>query len=91
MHVLVVYDISDNRLRGKIFAFLKEKGLHSQKSVFECDMDPATLRSALRFLRRQELGDRDSIVLYPLCARCARKGRILGQGLRLERTDWIII
>ena len=70
---------------------LKEKGLHSQKSVFECDMDPATLRSALRFLRRQELGDRDSIVLYPLCARCARKGRILGQGLRLERTDWIII
>ena len=91
MHVLVAYDISDNRLRGKIFAFLKEMGLHSQQSVFACDMDPETLRAALRFLRRQELGERDSIVLYPLCARCARKGRILGQGLKLEQTDWLVI
>ncbi len=91
MHVLVGYDISDNRLRGKIFAFLKEKGLHSQKSVFECDMDPAILRAVMRFMQQLDLGDRDSIVFYPLCSRCARKGRILGQGLKLLQTDWIII
>lgn len=91
MHILVAYDISDNRLRGKIFAFLKEKGLHSQKSVFECEMDPATLRAVLRFMRRLDLGERDSIVFYPLCSRCARKGRILGKGLKLVQTDWIII
>ena len=38
MHTLIAYDISDNKTRSKFFSFLLEKGLHTQKSVFECEM-----------------------------------------------------
>lgn len=91
MHVLIAYDISDHRLRHKIFSFMKEKGTHSQKSVFECEMDSVTLRAVRAFLQRLELGENDSVVFYPLCRRCARQGRILGQGLPLVQTDWLIM
>lgn len=91
MHVLVAYDITDDHLRGKIFSFLKEKGVHSQRSVFECETDPESLRNLLRFLKKYDLGERDSIVLYPLCRRCARKVRVMGQGCTLAERDWMII
>lgn len=50
MHVIIAYDISDHRLRHKIFSLLKEKGAHSQKSVFECEMDKAELDALRRSL-----------------------------------------
>ena len=45
--------------------------------------DPESLRNLLRFLQKYDLGERDSIVLYPLCRRCARKVRVIGQGCAL--------
>lgn len=91
MHVIIAYDISDYRLRHKIFSLLKEKGAHSQKSVFECEMDKAELDALRRSLQQLDLGANDSIVFYPLCRRCARQGHILGQGLSLLQTDWMIM
>ncbi len=91
MHVLIAYDISNNKTRSRLFAFLKEKGFHSQKSVFECELDRETLHSVQEFVRSMELGDNDSVVFYPLCRRCAGQGMILGQGLQLTQTDWIVI
>lgn len=91
MHILVAYDISDNHLRGKIFAYLKEKGLHSQKSVFECEMDTNTFQKMKRFMDNLELGEDDSIVFYPLCHRCLRGERILGNGIKLVQQDWVIL
>ena len=65
MHVIIAYDISDHRLRHKIFSLLKEKGAHSQKSVFECEMDKAELDALRRSLQQLDLGANDSIVFYP--------------------------
>ena len=91
MHVLVAYDITDDHLRGKIFSFLKATGVHSQRSVFECETDPESRRSLLRFLKKYDVGERDFLVLYPLCLRCARKVRVIGQGCTLAERDWMII
>ncbi|MBQ9406139.1 MAG: CRISPR-associated endonuclease Cas2 [Desulfovibrio sp.] len=91
MHVLIAYDISDNRTRGKFFKFLREKGLHSQKSVFECDLDQQGIQGVRKFAASLNLQEHDSVAIYPLCARCSRRARILGQGIHLVRTAWTII
>lgn len=91
MHVLVAYDISDSKTRGKIFAYLKEKGIHSQKSVFECELDSSSLHQIQKYMQGLQLGEKDSVVFYPLCKRCSGKCSILGQGLQLVQTDWLVI
>lgn len=91
MHVLIAYDISQNKTRQKLFSFLRERGLHSQKSVFECELSPETLAEIHSFIRSLKLEKQDSVLFYPLCRRCARQGLILGQGLKLIKSDWLII
>ena len=54
-------------------------------------MDKAELDALRRSLQQLDLGANDSIVFYPLCRRCARQGHILGQGLSLLQTDWMIM
>ena len=91
MHTLIAYDISDNRTRRKFFAFLREKGLHTQKSVFECEMGPEDVAAVLRVAASLRIQPHDSVVVYPLCRRCARRAVILGQGIRVAQTDWMVI
>ncbi len=91
MHVLIAYDISDTKVRKKFFTYLKEKGMHSQKSVFECDLEPEEIESVRNYAADLPLQERDSIVLYPLCKHCSSKATILGQGIHFETTDWMVI
>ena len=90
MHVVIAYDIRCNAVRRQLFAFLKEKGLPSQRSVFECSMDASTLASVQRFVQNLELDEQDSVLFYPLCRRCARQSEILGQGITMQSTDWVV-
>jgi CRISPR-associated endoribonuclease Cas2 len=39
MIVLVTYDITDPKRLNRTHKFLREFGLNTQKSVFECDID----------------------------------------------------
>ena len=91
MHALIAYDISDNKTRRKFFNFLREKGLRTQKSVFECEMEPEEAAAVLRVAASLGVRPRDSVVIYPLCRRCGRRAIILGQGIRVARTDWMVI
>ena len=91
MHVLITYDISDNRTRLKFFKFLREKGLHSQKSVFECDMSREEIGHVHSFARSLNLQEQDSVAVYPLCRRCSRRAILLGQGIRIVTTNWTVI
>lgn len=91
MHVVIAYDISDNKKRLKLFSYLKEKGINSQKSIFECEMEQNTLNDTYRFSQSLELDMSDSVIFYPLCKRCTHHVAILGQGLELIKTDWLIV
>lgn len=91
MQVLVAYDIADNKTRMKIFSFLKEKGLHTQKSVFECEMDARLMDEVRHVMESLADPETDSVLFYPLCRRCCNRVSIIGQGIRIIHTDWMVI
>lgn len=86
MHVVVTYDIQDDRRRTKIHKVLKSYGQWMQFSVFECreltEPQYAKLRSRLCKLIKPE---QDSVRFYFLCACCeAKVERIGGEVVRDE-------
>ena len=91
MYTLIAYDISDNGARRKFFACLKDKGLHTQKSVFECVLSKEDRDGILRMAAALNLQPQDSVVIWPLCRRCSRGAVILGQGISMPETDWMVI
>lgn len=91
MHVLIAYDISNNKTRQKLFAFLKEKGLNTQKSVFECDIDADDIKKIHAFVDELALESKDSVLIHPLCQICSRKAVLLGCGIRFVQKDWMVI
>ncbi|WP_298068394.1 CRISPR-associated endonuclease Cas2 [uncultured Mailhella sp.] len=91
MHTVIAYDVCSNKNRTRIFHILRDLGVNSQRSVFECELTLEETRSLI--LRLEEYLDpkKDSLLVYPLCRRCACGVRILGQGLSLVRTDWEVV
>jgi CRISPR-associated protein Cas2 len=85
MHVVITYDISEDKRRTKIHTILSSYGQWMQYSVFECNLEPAEytkLRNRLHKLIRPET---DSIRFYFLCSCCQGKiERIGGEAVRDE-------
>lgn len=85
MHVVVTYDISEDRRRTKIHKILSSYGQWMQFSVFECNLTKtqyAKLRNRLSKLIKAE---QDSIRFYFLCECCHGKiERIGGEAVRDE-------
>lgn len=83
MHVIVTYDISNDKRRTKIHKALTSYGQWMQFSVFECSLTAdqyAKLRNRLNALIKP---DEDSIRFYFLCACCQKKvERIGGEPVR---------
>lgn len=91
MVVLISYDVSSNRVRGRIHRFLKEFGLNTQKSIFECDLEPDALQRIVRYLESMINPATDSVRVYRICVGCLRKVRISGLGIRLRQLDYLIV
>lgn len=49
-HYLGMYDVSCPRLRSAIFKILSAYGIHQQKSVFECQLNPQAKQQLLQQL-----------------------------------------
>jgi CRISPR-associated protein Cas2 len=84
MHVVITYDIGEDKRRTKIHKMLKSYGQWMQFSVFECtdltEAQYAKLRSRLSKMIKPET---DSIRFYFLCACCEQKvERIGGEAVR---------
>jgi CRISPR-associated protein Cas2 len=91
MLAVVAYDITSNRRRARLHRRLKEFGLNTQKSVFECEVNRYTL-SALAALARELVDEQtDSFRIYRLCARCQRKVAVSGQGLKVIPLDYRVL
>ncbi len=91
MQALIAYDIVQNKARNEIFKYLSGLGIHSQRSVFEVELDPAMLRDMARRLAGLMDPEKDSVIIIPLCRLCARKTHVTGQGVTLVRTDFLVI
>jgi CRISPR-associated protein Cas2 len=91
MIVLVAYDISNDRTRATFHEFLKEYGLNTQKSVFECDVDEQAIRDILARAASLVDEETDSVRLYRICAACARRTVISGQGIKVTNLDYTVL
>lgn len=91
MHVLVSYDIVDNRNRTRVMKLLKNYGQRVQLSCYECDLDePRYLqmkKGVERFIDKRV----DSVRYYRLCKGCFRNVTICGWGEILEDEGFDII
>ena len=73
MLVIVAYDISDDRRRTQLHDTLKRFGVHVQKSVVECWLEPRELpqlKQAVFDVVRERM---DEVRLYYLCEFCLRR------------------
>lgn len=77
--VVVVYDISDDKTRARLYKTLRLYGEPVQFSMFECLLDAARwqqMRSAVQAVAPNETG---RIRYYELCRKCRRETIVLGQ------------
>jgi CRISPR-associated protein Cas2 len=91
MMTIVTYDIVCNRRRARLHRTLKEFGLNTQKSVFECEVDKETLLRLAAAARAYIDPDEDSLRIYRVCAACQRQVGISGQGLKLVTLDFMVV
>lgn len=91
MIVLVTYDITDPKRLKKTHKFLKEFGINTQKSVFECDIDTLALKRIRRFCKETLDLSSDSVRIYKICSRCMKNVSISGLGLKITQLDYAVI
>lgn len=91
MNTVVVYDIACNRRRTRFHKFLKEIGIRSQRSVFECRLDPREIREIRLYCRDHLDLEKDAVRIYRVCATCMTKACIQGQGIVFSRLDWEVL
>ncbi len=83
MHVVVTYDISEDKRRTKIHKILKSYGQWMQFSVFECSLNDAEFTRLRLQLNKMIKPEQDSIRFYFFCACCQTKVvRIGGEKVR---------
>ena len=86
---VICYDITETKIRNKIFKELKNYGEHTQYSVFECDISKKQLQILIRKLKAHLKGEEEgNIRIYSLCEKCYAQRKVLG---KVENEDEDII
>ena len=84
MLVWVIYDISDDRIRGRIAQICKGYGLYRvQKSAFLGDLNKNEL-DAIALECKELIEESDSVFVFPLCDDCFKKIKLIGEGFDKE-------
>ncbi len=91
MIVLITYDNTDPKRLRRMHSFLKEYGLNTQKSVFECDIDNAALKIIRQFCRNSLDLQSDQVRIYKICSQCMNNVSISGLGLKIAQLDYMVI
>ena len=86
-HVLVSYDVVDDRKRLRLARFLKGYLERVQKSVFEGVIADRRLETLKRGIEKEIDREEDSVRIYTLCDRCVSSVEIIGTGVYIERED----
>ena len=87
MRIVVAYDIVDSKRRAKMRKFLSELGLNTQKSVFECEVEASDLEALRRYAAKRLNLEEDQLAIYHLCAHCAARAEIQGQGIQMVQHE----
>jgi CRISPR-associated protein Cas2 len=92
MHIVVSYDIPDDKRRTKVMKILKDFGKHVQYSVFECQLkqqDYARLRERLKQVFNPQ---QDNIRFYLINQEDWRKRQVWGdERVEVELKSWYMV
>jgi len=78
-HIVVVYDISDNKTRRIVGEILEAYGTRVNRSVFECQIKNEKQRKSLELAILNEIDiGADSVRIYSVCANCIKGSSVLG-------------
>ncbi len=91
MIVLITYDITDPKRLRKTHKYLKEFGLNTQKSVFECDIDDVAIKRIRRYCKDTLDLASDSVRIYKICSRCMNRVELSGLGIKLTQLDYAVM
>ncbi len=91
MNTVITYDIVDSKRRNRFRKYLKELGIRSQYSVFECRLDAAEVRLIRHYCKDNLDLQEDSVRIYRVCSLCMNKAEIQGKGVKFSQLDWVII
>jgi CRISPR-associated protein Cas2 len=91
MITLITYDITDPKRLNATRRFLKEYGLRTQKSVFECDIDEEAIHRIRSYCKDELDLASDSVRIYRICTRCINRVIISGQGIKVTQLEYMII
>ena len=91
-HIIVAYDIVDDKTRRLVVNVLLNYGSRVQKSVFECNITEKEYTKMYAALAKLEITEDDSIRFYSLCEACEKKTESMGGLLKIEKnSDFKII
>ncbi len=91
LHV-VVYDIEDNRIRGRVAAVLEGYGRRVQESVFECDLHEGEAEEiTLRLQRELTHPFAGEIRVYRVCGSCLQVSFGMGETKPVDTATCYIV
>lgn len=91
MFVIVVYDISDNKKRTKMFKTMKNFGTPIQFSAFECILNEKGFQEIQEIIQGIVHPKEDKVRIYTLCNNCRGGIKNIGTGqITSERTVIIV-
>lgn len=77
MRLAITYDISDDRVRTRVYKILEKYGAWKQYSVFELEINDIQ-RVKLEDEIREQISADDKVRLYQFCERCVKNIKDLG-------------
>ena len=85
---LIIYDISDDKVRNKVFNILSGYGVNIQKSSFECILNKNLYNKLLSDLSKICVSELDSIKIYRLYK---FKFFNIGKTININKKHYIIL
>jgi len=87
--VLVAYDISRDKIRAQVAAYLQQWGDRIQRSVFICAIASADVPAVTERIASMINPDTDAVHLVPICGTCWPRTVVLGQAdIEPDRPYW---
>ncbi|MBI2528934.1 MAG: CRISPR-associated endonuclease Cas2 [Candidatus Rokubacteria bacterium] len=90
-HLVISYDVTDDRIRARLAKRLRGYVDRVQKSVFEGPVEEGRLEDLRAGIRQAIDQEADSVRVYSLCARCQGATEIIGTGVYVEREEGDVI
>lgn len=91
MITIVCYDIANSKRLRNLHSFLKDYGVATQKSVFECDISLEEINSITKYCLKNLNKQQDSVRIYKVCSACIRKIIICGISERVLNVDYQVV